>query len=71
MKKILTVFGGRSETVEVRTVSLVEADVRKITLQVDLPLTDQNYFKDIGNLSNPYRVGEASKCIIQFIRGYL
>ena len=71
MKKILTVFGGRFETVEMRTVSLVEADVRKIALQVGLLLTDQNYFKGIGNLANPYRPCTASKCIVQFRRGYL
>lgn len=61
----------RPEAVDVGTVSLVGTDVDKITSQVELLLTDQNYFKRVSNLDNPYGNGTASKRIVEFIESYL
>ena len=57
----------RPEAVDVGTVSLVGTDVDKITSQVELLLTDQNYFKRVSSLENPYGDGTASKRIVEFI----
>jgi UDP-N-acetylglucosamine 2-epimerase (non-hydrolysing) len=61
----------RPEAVDVGTVSLVGTDVDKITSQVELLLTDQNYFKRVSSLENPYGNGTASKRIVEFIESYL
>ncbi len=61
----------RPEAVDVGTVSLVGTDVDKITSQVELLLTDQNYFKSVSSLENPYGNGTASKRIVEFIESYL
>ena len=57
----------RPEAVDVGTVSLVGTDVVKITSQVELLLTDQNYFKRVSSLENPYGDGTASERIVKFI----
>lgn len=61
----------RSEAVDIGTVSLVGTDIDKITSQIELLLTDQNYFKNTCSLDNPFGDGNASKRIIEFIEDNL
>ncbi|TQV83005.1 UDP-N-acetylglucosamine 2-epimerase (non-hydrolyzing) [Aliikangiella coralliicola] len=61
----------RPEAVEAGTVTLVGTNIKKITSQIELLLTDQAHYQKMSNLINPYGDGTASKRIIDFIENNL
>jgi len=58
----------RPEAEEAGTVKLVGTNVEKITSQINLLLNDEEYYKNMSNLNNPYGDGKASEEIINFIQ---
>ena len=61
----------RPEAVDTGTVVLVGTNVSRIVSQVELLLTDRNYFKKFSERKNPYGDGHASSRIVEFIDNYL
>jgi len=58
----------RPEAEEAGTVKLVGTNIEKITSQINLLLNDEEHYKNMSNLNNPYGDGKASEKIINFIQ---